>query len=84
MFEDKHTPEEVTEYEVAREILGRRLGQALAAADASDDPDERERYEAVADDVVRQRKALRVGSKAAAAIVAEAKAAQASSGSRER
>jgi len=46
VFEDKHTPEEVTEYEVAREILGRRLGQALAAADASDDPVERERCEA--------------------------------------
>lgn len=74
MFEDKQTPQEVTEYEVAREILGRRLGQALAAADATDDPAERERWEAVADEVVRQRKALRVGSEGAASIVAEAKA----------
>jgi hypothetical protein len=77
VFDEQHTPEQITEYEVARAVLGARLGQALGAVDASDDPADRARWEAVADDVVRQRKALRVGSEEAALIVAEAKAARA-------
>jgi hypothetical protein len=77
MFDEQHTPEQVTEYEVAREILGRQLGQALAAERAANDPDQLQRAELAVTAAVQRRKALRVGSPEAAKIVADAKAARA-------
>ncbi len=76
MFSEQHTPDQVTTYEVAREILGRRLGQALAAKRAATDPLERERHAAAVTAVVQRRQALRVGSPEADRIVADAKAAR--------
>ncbi len=74
---EQHTQAEVIQYEVARELLGRRLGEALVNADAAATPAERARWERVADEAVVQRKALRVGSADAARLVNEAKAARA-------
>jgi len=76
VFPEQHTPEQVTTYEVAREFLGRQLGQALAAAAASGDPAQKARYEAEASAAVARRKALRVGTPEAEQIVADAKAAR--------
>jgi len=83
MFDEQHTPEQVTEFEVACEILGRYLGKALAAARAATDPADRERYTAEVGGLERRRQTLRVGSPEAARIVAEAKAARAADITRE-
>ena len=77
MFSEQHTPEQVTTYEVARELLGRQLGEALAAKRAAVDPDELRACEEAVTDVVQRRKALRVGSPEADRIVADANAARA-------
>lgn len=77
VFAEQHTPEEVTTYEVARELIGRQLGQALANEDAATDPLERARWSAAATAAVQRRQGLRVGSAEAAQIVADAKAARA-------
>jgi len=74
MFPEQHTPEQVTTYEVAREILNRQMGQARAAAATSEDPAEKARYKAEASAAVARRKALRVGTPEVEQIVAEAKA----------
>jgi hypothetical protein len=76
VFNEQHTPEQVTEYEVAREILGRHLGQTLAAQRAATDPDEIQRFELAVTAAASRRRALRVGSPQAAQIVAAAKAAR--------
>jgi hypothetical protein len=83
MFDEQHTPEQVTEYEVAREILGRYLGKALAAERAATDPADRDRYDTEVSDLEQRRQTLRVGSPEAARIVAEAKAAHAADIARE-
>lgn len=77
LFINKHTPDQVTTYEVARELLGRQMGEAFAAADATTDPEQKARWQAQAAAVVRRRKALRVGTPEAEQIVADAKAARA-------
>lgn len=79
MFTEQHTPEQVTTYEVARELLGRQVGQALEAKRAAVGPEQLKACEQAVTDAVQQRKALRVGSPEADRIVAEAKAARAAS-----
>jgi len=68
MFDEQHTPEQVTEFEVAlRRSWVAIWGRLWAAARAATDPADRERYTAEVGGLERRRQTLRVGSPEAAA-----------------
>ncbi len=79
MFDRQFSPQEITTYEVAREVIGRRIGELLEAQDATTDPRERARLDNACLELTRQRAALKVGSDDARRIVDEAKARHAAS-----
>ncbi len=74
MFDRQFSPEEITTYEVAREVIGRQIGQLVRERDAATDPAERERLDAAWLQLWRKRETLRVGSDETRQVVEDAKA----------
>ena len=74
VFDTQHTADDLTQYEVARELLGRQLGLLLEQSRQSDDAAVVQRLRDEAREIEQRRQELRVGSAEAAEIVATAKA----------
>ena len=74
MFSEQYAPDQVTTYEVARDLLGRALGQALAEARATEDPTARQEHRARVRELELRRQTMRVGSVEADQIVQDATA----------